>query len=416
MKEKLINLYNDKKNLIVCGNISSGKTTNILFPIVEKIIKNKESIFILDSKEEYLNKYYETLKNNNYNVIIINLRNPLKSEGWNPFLYPYELYKNGQKDEALNILDNIGESIFYEKSSTDPFWSKTASDIFAASVLGLFQDAKKEEINLNSVAAILENFATRLGNSTYSADYFNLKDVNSDAYKYARATVSAPPETKGGILSVAKQKIRLYVSRENLNLMLSETTFNLEESLTKPTAIFFIIHDELTAYSRIATMFIEQLYSILLNDNKNRFNFILDNFDSLESFNYLKNMLSSCTSRNIKVYLATRSLDKLEKDHTTYIEKLANGILINKDSIDIIIDNDKEKLEKDFKEIIIPTSNIDYPNLETKSVKTFSVIDFVNDQKRTKITKTLTNEEGIKIENLLKKIDEKIAELESKGA
>ena len=84
-------IYNFNRNLIVDGKLSAGKTTNVMFPLVEKMIDNSESLFILDSKEEYLNKYYNTLKSNNYNVITINLRNMDKSEGWNPLEYPYQL-------------------------------------------------------------------------------------------------------------------------------------------------------------------------------------------------------------------------------------------------------------------------------------------------------------------------------------
>ena len=64
-------IYNFNRNLIVDGKLSAGKTTNVMFPLVEKMIDNSESLFILDSKEEYLNKYYNTLKSNGYNVIII---------------------------------------------------------------------------------------------------------------------------------------------------------------------------------------------------------------------------------------------------------------------------------------------------------------------------------------------------------
>ena len=56
-KEMLEEIINSKKNLIVDGDTLSGKTTNVLFPLVDEMIKRKESIFILDSKEEYINEY-----------------------------------------------------------------------------------------------------------------------------------------------------------------------------------------------------------------------------------------------------------------------------------------------------------------------------------------------------------------------
>ena len=38
----LSSVFNARKNLIVEGNMLSGKTTNIMFPIVENIISKKK--------------------------------------------------------------------------------------------------------------------------------------------------------------------------------------------------------------------------------------------------------------------------------------------------------------------------------------------------------------------------------------
>lgn len=55
-KEMLERVLKAHKNLIVEGDIASGKSANVLFPIVENAIEKKESLFILDSKEEYINR------------------------------------------------------------------------------------------------------------------------------------------------------------------------------------------------------------------------------------------------------------------------------------------------------------------------------------------------------------------------
>ena len=73
-REVLEEIINSQKNLIVDGDVASGKTTNVLFPLVDEMINKKESMFILDSREEYINEYYDKLKENDYNIITINLR------------------------------------------------------------------------------------------------------------------------------------------------------------------------------------------------------------------------------------------------------------------------------------------------------------------------------------------------------
>ena len=185
-------IYNFNRNLIVDGKLSAGKTTNVMFPLVKKMINNSESLFILDSKEEYLNKYYNTLKSNGYNVIIINLRNMDKSEGWNPLEYPYQLYKCGDKDGAIEHIERLAKTIYYKSFNEDPFWSMTAGDLFKGLVLSLFEDGKENEINLTSINSMLDKGMNKFGAKDYLTEYFNDKNPDSKAYTFASTTVLAP--------------------------------------------------------------------------------------------------------------------------------------------------------------------------------------------------------------------------------
>ena len=198
-KEMLEKIINSNNNLIVEGNTVTGKTTTVLFPIVENAINKKESLFIIDSKEEYLSKYYDKLKSNDYNTIIINLRDTNKSEGWNPFEYPYKLYKNGNLDKSLEYLEKIGNIIFHEDKSADPFWALTAGDFFIGNALGLFEDAKEDEININSINSMFNAVEKKFAASDYSSEYFRSKGESSKPYILASTTFMAPRDTKGSI-------------------------------------------------------------------------------------------------------------------------------------------------------------------------------------------------------------------------
>ena len=58
MREEILeNIYNSKRNIIIDGEMSTGKTKTLGFKFVDKILMNNESLFVLDSREEYLNKY-----------------------------------------------------------------------------------------------------------------------------------------------------------------------------------------------------------------------------------------------------------------------------------------------------------------------------------------------------------------------
>ena len=171
-KDLLEQILNNGKNVIVSGNIARGKTTNIMFPLVSEMINKKESLFFIDSKEEYLNTYYQELKNKNYNIIILNIRNLDNSESWNPLLYLYKLFKENNLDKAKEYLEKIGKTLFYEEStSSDPFWTNMASDFITGIILGLFADAREDEINFISINNMINE-----EDSGYLREYFNLKD------------------------------------------------------------------------------------------------------------------------------------------------------------------------------------------------------------------------------------------------
>lgn len=409
-------IYNLNRNLIVDGKLSAGKTTNVMFPLVEKMIDNSESLFILDSKEEYLNKYYNELKSKKYNVIIINLRVMDESEGWNPLEYPYQLYKNGDKDGAINHIERLANTIYYNSLNEDSFWSMTAGDLFKGLVLSLFEDGENDEINLSSVNSMLEKGMNKFGAKDYLTEYFKNKDPESKAFTFASATVFAPNETKGGILSVAKQRLRLFIGREKLNMLTNKTTFEIDAIDSKKTAIFFIAKDEETSLSGYATMFIEQLYTILVSKKlTNKFNFILDNFDSIKKCDNLIDMLSSCISRKMKVCICTRNLEDLLEKTDNYLLKLSDAIEVDDDGVKFLSKNGYETIKEGIDKIDIPSSSINYPKLEKSNVKVFDLQRFVINNNIKKFDLDLNINDFISTEDLIKSIDKKIAELDSKN-
>lgn len=405
-KEILENIIKQNRNIVVSGDISSGKTKSFMFPLVEEQIDNNENIIILDTKEEYISKYYETLKNKDYNIITLNLKDLNKSVGWNPLKYPYTLYKSGNVDAALDSINKLAVPIFHDKASKDPFWENSACDFFTGLVLSLFDDAKEDEVNFNSVNALFDSLNVRYGDKDLLTHYFEYKGRNSKAYTAASTTLLAPMETRGSIVSVARQKFKLYVIREKLNNLLSKTTFNYEDIVTKPTAIFIISKDENTYLSTLVEIFIIQLFDILVSNSKTKYNIILDNFDILNEIVGFNSMLSSGVAQKIKFYIATRSIDKLYDTYGYYIKSLICYYDINNIRRDSTLEDENLKYVE---------SNVEYPVLEINDIKVFDLENFLNDKNVTLPQKNDVNHvNSDKISDLINKIDNKIQELDSK--
>ncbi len=307
---------------LIIGTTGSGKTRRFVFPLINILAKRGESIILTDPKGELYDETASFLMERGYKIIVLNLRNPQKGNAWNPLRAPYSLYKGSNPDKATELLDDLAINILYEEKNTnaDPFWEKTAADYFTGLALGLFEDAKESEINLNSINLMTTIGENKLGASTYIKEYFESKDKSKPAYINASSTILAPTETKASIISVFKQKISLFSSKENLSEMLSYSDFNIEDIGKEKTVVFIIIQDEKKTYHQLATIFVKQCYELLIDvahDNGGklpvRTNFILDEFANMPPLKDVSTMITAARSRQIRFNLIIQNFAQLNQ-------------------------------------------------------------------------------------------------------
>ncbi|HJJ08254.1 MAG TPA: type IV secretory system conjugative DNA transfer family protein [Bacilli bacterium] len=498
-----IPLINDGKSIwvdngdshnIVIGSTGAGKTQDIVHPMVKVLAKNGESMIITDPKAEIYKEHAGLLKALGYNIIVLNFRDPQRGNCWNPLALPYKLYKEGNTDKAMELLDDVASNILYEEGGNkDAFWEKTSADYFAGLALGLFEDAKEEEVNINSISVMTtigeEKFGAR---SSYIKEYFNSKDPASAAYTCASGTVMAAEETKASILSTFKQKIRLFASRENLSEMLATSDFDMTKIGKEKTAVFMIIQDEKKTYHALATIFVKQCYETLIGTAQEtstgslpiRTNFILDEFQNMPPLKDITTMVAAARSRHIRltmiiqnfagleatygkevaqtirsncnnlVYLLTTELAALEEisklcgeKKSKKDDKTASTPLITVSELQLMKENEAIVIKtrtRPFKTKLKPNWKIDwgtakYPADEfvtriKQPIHTFDLKSFVQEQQKNKFMGMLDNntsnpfggmvgnpfmeqtssipKESFNVDELVKKIDEKIAELE----
>jgi type IV secretory pathway TraG/TraD family ATPase VirD4 len=305
---------------LVIGATGSGKTTLVVLPLVKVLAKKGESMIITDPKGEIYRNNSEMLKEKGYNIIVLNFRDPEQGSAWNPLMLPYQLYKSGNKDKAIELLDDLAINILYDEKgqSQDPFWEKTSADYFVGLALALFEDAKEEEINLNSINLMSTVGEERFRSSNYLKEYFSEKDPSSPMYVNVASALLAPSETKGSILSVFKQKIKLFSSREKISEMLSHSDIDMHSIGRQKTAVFIVVQDEKKTYHPLVTTFIKQCYESLIDvaqENggklKYRTNFILDEFANMPPLKDVTTMITAARSRLIRMNLIIQNFAQL---------------------------------------------------------------------------------------------------------
>ena len=499
---KKIWVDNGEAHNIIVGSTGSGKTQGVVFPLVQSLAKHGESMIITDPKGEIYENTSNMLRERGYNIVILNFRNPQDGNAWNPLGLPYKLYKEGNSDKAIELLDDLAKNILYDENSKDPYWENAGADYFSGLALGLFEDAKEEQVNLNSMNLMSSIGEERFGgpNNNYIKEYFNDKDPSKPAYINASGTVFTAEETKQGVLSTFKQKIKIFSSRDNLSEMLSYSDFDMKDIGRKKTAVFMIVQDEKKTLHPLATIFIKQCYETLIDVAQEsggklpyRTNFILDEFANMPPLKDVTTMVTAARSRLIRftfiiqnyaqltqvygkenaetikgncniTYLISSELQALEE-----ISKMCGEVKSKeKDktaSTPLVTVSDLQRLSQyevislrlrtmHFKTKLVPNFKMDwgkvydkasYPHRQKREVQLFDLKEFVKAKKQAKMNEMLgsvgsdssmmpfglpnanaftgmpfggntggssNNGVGFNVDDLVKRIDAKIAQLE----
>ena len=323
---------NGESHTLVIGATGSGKTQGIINPTVQMLIKGRESMIISDPKGEIYHDNSGIMRELGYQIIILNFRDPQKGNCWNPYHLPYKYQKEGNFDKANELLNDLSLNIVVDGQGNDPFWQNSAASYLTGLSLALFEDAPEEEININSVNLMMTTGEDKYGASNYLKEYFHAKDPASPACVNALGTVDAPNETKGGVVSVLKDKVKTLAVTKNLSEMLSKSDFDMDSIGEKPTAVFMIIQDEKTTYHSLATIFVKQCYEALINVAQQhggklpvRTNFLLDEFANMPKFKDITTMVTAARSRQIRFTFIIQNFAQLKQNYGDHDAETIRG-------------------------------------------------------------------------------------------
>ena len=319
---------------LIMGASGSGKTQAFMFPLIKILGRAGESMIVTDPKGELYEACGNLLKEKGYKLILVNFRDPKEGAAWNPFSYPYRIYKEGNADKANELLQDLASNILIDPNNkAEPFWEQTASNFFTGLSLGLFDDAPESEININSINMMAEVGEDRIGSSNYIKEYFKSKGELSPAYIAAASCINAPSETRGGIMSTFRTKTRIFSSQAGLSEMLSYSDFDIRDIGKEKTAVFLKVHDEKTTYHALATIFVKQVYEALIAVAQTcpnlklpyRTNFILDEFANMPALKDVETMITASRSRNIRFTFVIQNFSQLNKVYGKDVAETIKG-------------------------------------------------------------------------------------------
>lgn len=295
-------------NVLVVGGSGSGKSASYSIPNAYQMLG---SYVFTDPKGELYDKTAGFLKKNGYEIKVLNLVNPVNSDGYNPLMH---IASELDVDVIANTIVK-GQKV--EGSNSDPYWDDMAEMLLKALIYYLIATRPEEEQNLASCSELVRAANTN-GGSNLLTELINQLPYDHPARMYYKSIEIAPEKTYGSILSSLQSKLGKFDSKEIAEVT-STDTINFEDIGTKKTAVYVISSDTHTAYDFLLTIFFSQMIQQLYNfadENGGRLKmptyFICDEFANIGKIPDFDKKISTSRSRGISFSVILQNLDQLE--------------------------------------------------------------------------------------------------------
>ena len=326
--------WSKEKNVIYIDD-SPGKGETFVVPTIDIYSRatKKPSMIINDPKGELVAMSKETLEQRGYEVLMLNLTDPLNSMSYNPLTLIIDAYKREDFGEAQLLCQTLTYSIYNDPNTKDAFWQNTAMSLTNALILALCEECinngEEHKITLYTVANMLNELGvikkTPDGKEYYEIDnYFDRMDNTSVAKMQYSTTKFAKENTKGSILVSSANKLNMFTF-EKIAKMTSKNSLDFKSvgfpiGNEKPKAIFMVTPDYDKSIHVIASIFVRQMYYVLAKESTLSIEgkcdreviFLLDEFGNMPPIEGMANIITVCLGRKIRFNLIVQAYSQLK--------------------------------------------------------------------------------------------------------
>lgn len=314
-------------NILICGGSGAGKTFYEVKPNLMQMPRNC-SFICTDPKGEILRSCGQMLKDNGYNVKVINLLEMDKSDGYNPFSYIRE-----ETDVVKLITNLISNTTPKGAAPSDPFWEKAEGLFLQAIFYYVWLEVKPNQRNFETVLKLLgeaevaqQGKPSKLDTRMKFLEENNPMGANHPAVKQYNKCMRGAGDTVRSIIISANSRLAFLENKQVLRL-LSKDDLNLAElgigvngdGETK-TALFCVIPDSDKSYNFIIGMLYTQIFQELYYQAD--FNcggrlpihvtFMLDEFSNVALPDDFCSLLSTMRSREISSIIIIQNFAQIK--------------------------------------------------------------------------------------------------------
>lgn len=302
---------------IIYGATGSGKTRRVILILIRIMCCAGFSLIIPDVKGELKRKTSGFARKLGYNIISVNMRDFSGGHRWNFLTEPYHLYHSGKKQKACDMISDLMDSLGAEatRTSSDKFWPGMGKALGSMTMISMLECLPE---NLCTPA----NLVHLCSEACYEdmANLCKLMKENSAVAISLRGVFSAAEKTRQSIEVTLYEMLRLFSNNRQLMGMMSKSDFDMHDVGRKKTIVYIEISDEKTTYYPLVTVFIKQMYELLIDDAVRLYGgklpvsvcLVLDEFQNIPPIPDFGNIMATSRSRGILSTIVVQSMKRLE--------------------------------------------------------------------------------------------------------
>jgi type IV secretion system protein VirD4 len=323
---------------LMIGAAGVGKTAYFMIPNIEFACASGMSFLCSDTKGDLYRQYAPVAKDNyGYEVSIIDLRNPARSDGFNMLhlvnRYMDEHMQTGSltaRAKAERYAKIIAKTVIMSDGADagsmgqNAFFYESAEGLMTAIILIIAEFAAPRKRHIVSAFKLLQDLLAPSpvkGKTLFQLLIARLPSEHKARW-FAGAALNASEQGMAAVLSTAMSRLNAFLDSELEQVLCFDTKLDAEAFTSKKSAIFIVLPEENPSTFFLVSLIVQQLYREMLSvaDEQggklpNRVLMLLDEFGTIPKIQSAEMMFSASRSRRISILAIIQSLAQLEKNY-----------------------------------------------------------------------------------------------------
>ncbi|MBM6725218.1 type IV secretory system conjugative DNA transfer family protein [Pseudoflavonifractor phocaeensis] len=343
-KDRLAALVDcDDIHCLMIGASGVGKTAYFLYPNMEYACASGMSFLALDTKGDLARNYGAiATKYYGYQVAVVDLRNPTRSDGYNLLTLinhymdvcrkePDNLAARARSEKYAKILSKTIINPEGESFAQNQYFYDAAEGVLTAVILLLAEYLPPKEIDgalreRRHIVSVFKLVQELLAPSMVPGrnEFQFLMDHLPEEHKakwFSGSALNAAEQSMASVMSTVLARLNTFLDSELEQVLCFDSAMDAESFASQKSAIFLILPEEDTTKNFMAGLMIQTLSRELFSvadehDGKlqNRVVFFCDELGTMPAFDILP-LFSAGRSRRLTLVPIIQSLAQLEKNY-----------------------------------------------------------------------------------------------------